>query len=768
MARSATAPGIRDAKIGPWKGMNEKISPDMLPPGVAADLRNLLLDEIPGTAVKRLGTRAQAALPSGLPPRDTYVFTKLDGTSYQLVSDGVSLYSCTDPSGASFYSLLKTGLDTDGFMSFETAENKVWMSNGINPVMSWDGSTLLVFDRAFTSTTDLTTVDSTHIIHAGLSASDDYWNGMKLVFTAGANKGTVVSVTDYVESTKTLTFTPAVTGILATDRFSVGLIIPKGASLRFWDGHLFDGCTTDNQAELRFSEISDPDTGEVMTLDNPRAWPAANELALNVLDQERLWGITPVLRDRILVHKASGLWRLERDPLVIYRLELVSRAVGSRFPDTWAEKSNVLYFLGQDKDGFPDVYKTDMVEVSPVDPDGGVEPTLRGLQQPNATQPSRIFTSQSDFDSGSKSTGASSDSGQLGISGTPPVPTSTSNVDTAKSDATVGYHGLLGIPNGDAIYDAADNILPSVADVPWANTGWTLTTGPGQTLLSGGTSSMIRNGIFSTANNGFVVARMRTGVNGASSGTIFMKVSNGTKSAWVNIQGTRSFDTNHYLAADFSTGVLAVDTRSYHIYALQLRTDGTFSFWVDGVLAFTGTAATGTTTNQVVVGSGSVFTSSPGSPADPGLSSDATAGLVSLTRVLTSISSSGSIPSTILSTGNYVSQYDFTRAPSASRRVYLDALTGTLLSRCGTTTASITVQLPTTTDMSKFSVGIVVDFLTESTGTPVTNGSGRTIASIDAAGRTGRGALRFRRALTPRGNKQRSVQRRFFLVYPGA
>lgn len=663
---AVAAPGkITSGKIGPWKGMNEKVSPDLLPPGVAADLQNLLLDETPGIASKRRGSRAQGALPSALPPRDTYVFTKLDGTEYQLVSDGVTLYYTTDPSNAALYTSLITGLNTDGFMSFETAENKVWMSNGINSVMAWDGTTLLKYDRAFASITNLTTVDSTHILHAGLTASDDYWNGMKLVFTVGANVGTVVTVTDYVESTKTLTFTPAVAGIAATDRFKVGVVIPKGAALRYWDGHLFDGCTTDNQAELRFNEISDPNTGAVMTLDNPQAWPAENELALTVIDQEKLWGISPVLRDRIMVHKANGLWRLERDPLVVYRLELVSRAIGSRFPDTWREKNNLLYFLGQDKDGLPEIYKTDMVDVNPVDPDGGIEPTLRGLQQPNAVFRNQTFTSQSDFDAGTKSTKALTENGSLGIDGSLPVFTSSSNIDTAKPDGSSGYHGLLGAPDWDVRYDAASALTPANSTPVWVDSGaglWSIVAGR---LVNGNGSaiSSSRTGLLSASANAAVSVKMKL----TGTAAFYIWIANGSKSAYFGIWrdafgNERTIKTGDPYVISGSLSLL-----SEHIYTLQLLADGTFKVWIDGVLFTSGTAPS-TTTNIIQFGHGTIDgqgadLSFVGAPGGVGAST-------SIALLSYATTSSSGVPDTMLLSGNFVVQYDFTRAPDALRRLF--------------------------------------------------------------------------------------------------
>jgi hypothetical protein len=596
---------LSDAKIGPWKGMNEKVSPDTLPPDVAADLQNVLLDETPGTVEKRQGSLRLTALPSGLPPRDTYVFTKLDGTSYLLISDGSNLYYTTDPAGA-YPAAIKTGLTSSGFMQFETAGNTVWMTNGVDAVMAWDGSTLLIYDRAYTSTTNLTTVDSTHIIHAGLTASDDYWNGMKLVFTAGTNVGTVVTVTDYVEATKTLTFTPAVAGIAATDRFKVGVIIPKGAATRFWDGHLFMACTADNQAELRFSELSDPDTGALMTLDNPRAWPSANELALNVLDQERIFGLSPILRDRVLVSKAAGLWRLERDPLTIYRLEAISRTIGSRFPDTWAEKKNLLYFFGQDKDNSPEIYKTDMVDVTPVDPDGGIEPTLRDLQQPNQVFESRAFTTTADFDAGTKSTLAGTDGGALAVSpiGSGVDPTgdalvSASNVDMETTPGTVT---LLGVPVFDVRYEAVAE--PDASTPLWVvsrpgNVGTSIVGGVWHAVNGAPSGAAIasRSNVLDSTKDTLLCTRMK-----GSDGYVLSLYNGVNAIGYEKVAGTL-----YKLDGGSATAIQTIDAE-YHTFHLLLKSTGAYKLWIDGALADSGTTPILTAQNLVRIGMFEMFT----------------------------------------------------------------------------------------------------------------------------------------------------------------
>lgn len=396
---------LQRLKLGPWTGIDEKTEPSKVAPNKCVDAQNILLDEVPDSAVKRQGSREISLLPSGNPARDVGVFNKLDGTSYLLASDGEKLYYTTDPTTQANWTLLKSGLNSDGFLEFETAEDKIWITNGIDWVMSWDGSTLRIYDREQEVTVDNAAITNATVDNVQLTQADDYWNGQTLVWLTGSNTGVIHTITDFDAANDRLTFTPALTGgTNVTDRFKVGVVIPRGRAPRFWDGHLFLASTPENASEAKFHRLTDPNTGADIAIDHPLAWPATHQLDIYSADGDRIWGISPILRDRILIFKATGIFRIERNPLTIYSVELVRRAIGSRFPRSMAEKKGLLYFVGQDKDGLPDVYKTDMVNVEPVDLDGGVEPTLRILRQPNAVFRAVTHASKGEFDAGIKST----------------------------------------------------------------------------------------------------------------------------------------------------------------------------------------------------------------------------------------------------------------------------------------------------------------------------------------------------------------------------
>lgn len=721
-------------KIGPWKGMNERIHPSQLPPGIAASAQNVLFDEIPGEVVTRQGKRVLAALPSGLAPRDSYEFAKLDGTSYMIVSDGSSIYATTDPTVTSAYVLIASGLDADGFMSFETAEDKLWLSNGIDNVQSWDGTTLIIYDRTYTNTTDASAVSGTTITHAGLTGATDYWKNRKLVFTNGANLGTVVTITAYNSSTHALTFTPSLSGVATTDRWVVGVVIPSAAVMRYWDTHLFMGATASNVAELRTNTRSDPNTGAFINLDHPLAWPAQDQLNINILDQEKIWGISPIIRDRALVMKGNSLYRLERDALVLYRPEVVSRAIGSRFPDTWAEKNGLLYFVGQDRDGYPNVFKTDMVDVQLADPDGGVEPTLRGLQQANQLLQNKTFASQADYDAGTKST-LVNDAAGLGILGTIPPPTAAANLDTARPDGSVGYHGLLGIPQWDGKWDGRTGLLPSAATPAWTMLSSPGTNGVWNAIANGvltdtgsgsGEKSVSIAGVFSPTQNAIL------SVECDMAGEMFLQVANGAKSAWIQFWGGQFF----YLVGESrSEGhTFSFNPALSHVFTIQLLTTGQFNVWVDGVLLVTGTALN-SSSNKARFGPSVTINFGHGGQADfsadPTLYVGGSGGSGYYKRAYYAASSNGA-PNAFLLTGSLTAQYDYTRAPDALHRLYCAFNPDTYLARCTTTTASLTVQLSSAVDMTVFANGQTVNLRTEATGALIANGSGRVIQAVDA------------------------------------
>jgi len=73
---------------------------------------------------------------------------------------------------------------------------------------------------------------STTAIVAGLGGSDDMFIGLQMYFYSGANAGRLVTITDYVSSTGTFTFTPAdggsaLSAVASGEKFTLGSILPN-------------------------------------------------------------------------------------------------------------------------------------------------------------------------------------------------------------------------------------------------------------------------------------------------------------------------------------------------------------------------------------------------------------------------------------------------------------------------------------------------------------------------------------------------------------
>ncbi len=684
--------GLRKERIGPWLlGIDEKTVKNALPVGKFPKAQNLLLDDKPGAAIKRFGSREISLFPTGNAARDGAVFQKTDGSAFLLASDGVDLFTTTDPTTQGAWVLLFSGLDFDAFLEFETAEDKIWMSNGVDPVMSWDGTTLRRYDREFDNRIageggadiDAVAATATTIRHASLTDADDFWNGQQLVYTRGANVGRIVTITDFDAATDELTFTPAIAGAAITDRWKLGLIIPKFRSLRFWDARLWGGSSDTNTSELRFHQLTNPNTGGDIDIDNPLAWPPEFQLDIASADGDRVWGISPVSRDRILAFKQTGLFRIERSALTIYTFEEITKAIGSRFQRSWRERGGVLYFVGQDKDGLPDVFKTDMVSVRPVDPVGGIEPTLRGLRQPNAVQETFLFSSKSDFDAGTLSSWVKTLNSQLesekidDLAKMLNVLQAGSNIDI---ETNPGKAAVLGYPDWSDVYEA--NQIPTAATPAWSIvSNQQVSEGVAGGILTVSAAGAFpiwerkRANVLNSVQDSYMTIRGLADTTDRA--TLVFGLWNGSKGVWVEVL-FRSLLTDS-ISVNGAVVQSQEGANAFHTYNLLLEVDGTWTLWKDRVEIATGTAGT-TTLNKVFLAAGQRNLG-----LDPLVNDSA---FLLGTRIQVdfhrfhpnfkgnSLSTQGgkigptSLPATLPLTGILTLQNDYTRTPDALRRIF--------------------------------------------------------------------------------------------------
>lgn len=143
---------LEDAKeivVDKWGSLNTAASPARLPEGQSPNNQNVWMDERPGSVVTALGYTKLGELPSGNPPTLLLDFYKTsDGSTQLIVSDNTTVWYTTNYVN---FTQIKTGLASFFQLRGMVIRDKVWLTNGSDDVMTWDGSTLTELDGGGTT-----------------------------------------------------------------------------------------------------------------------------------------------------------------------------------------------------------------------------------------------------------------------------------------------------------------------------------------------------------------------------------------------------------------------------------------------------------------------------------------------------------------------------------------------------------------------------------------------------------------------------------------
>lgn len=141
---SATLEDCKQENIDQWGSLNTAGSPMRIPIGQSPDNQNVWVDEKPGSVVTANGYTKLGTLPSNLPP--TLIidfFISGSGSQSVIISDGQNVYKTTDYVN---FTTVKTGLSEFFQLRGLVIRDKLWLTNGSDSVMTYDGTTLTVLD----------------------------------------------------------------------------------------------------------------------------------------------------------------------------------------------------------------------------------------------------------------------------------------------------------------------------------------------------------------------------------------------------------------------------------------------------------------------------------------------------------------------------------------------------------------------------------------------------------------------------------------------
>jgi hypothetical protein len=140
---------IKSIDLEEWLTLATAPAPSKLKQGQSPDMQNVWTDEKPGSVITANGFIKVGAIPSGNPVTFCINYFKTSsGTQTFVVSDNATVWTTVD--FQNFTSII-TGLSSSFQLRGAVIRDKLWLTNGSDPIQVWDGSNAVVplSDNAF-------------------------------------------------------------------------------------------------------------------------------------------------------------------------------------------------------------------------------------------------------------------------------------------------------------------------------------------------------------------------------------------------------------------------------------------------------------------------------------------------------------------------------------------------------------------------------------------------------------------------------------------
>lgn len=134
----------QEISIEKWGGLNTAAASHKLPAGQSPNNQNVWMDERLGSVVTANGYTKLGTSPSGNPLTFAIDFFKTsDGSQTLVLSDGSTVWTTTNYVD---FTSIKTGLSPFFQLRGLVVRGKLWLTNGSDDVMTWDGSSLVLLN----------------------------------------------------------------------------------------------------------------------------------------------------------------------------------------------------------------------------------------------------------------------------------------------------------------------------------------------------------------------------------------------------------------------------------------------------------------------------------------------------------------------------------------------------------------------------------------------------------------------------------------------
>ena len=130
--------GIQYKEVGDFSGgLNTSVPSHKLDDKFSPNMRNVFIHRKPGAVIKSNGFINAGSTSTLTDGRFMFTFNNEDGTKEFIVSDGSSVLSTQDFQS---YVMVSSGLNRSVNLDMAQVRNKVWITNGSDPVIVWDGT----------------------------------------------------------------------------------------------------------------------------------------------------------------------------------------------------------------------------------------------------------------------------------------------------------------------------------------------------------------------------------------------------------------------------------------------------------------------------------------------------------------------------------------------------------------------------------------------------------------------------------------------------
>lgn len=368
---TSTLEDIKVIDLEEWLTLATAPSPTKLQQGQSPDMKNVWVDEKPGSVITAPGIIKVGTTPSGNPaPFCINYFNTSAGTQTFVVSDGFIVWTTVDFQN---FTAIITGLSGAFQLRGLVVRDKLWLTNGSDAVRVFDGNTVKVLDGS--SNASLVIQDITYAPNP-ISGVSPY--AINISYTAGATAGSeVVTVSGTAINIQIQSSVSTATQVLAAINASAGALAlvsasitgtaghaqtapviatsftggvpnaPRGRYISYHDERVWLYHISSARSKTFFSSLTDSQAN-IINPDDPVAWDIVdNNLQISEGDADFGTGLL-LYRGYLHFFKQYSIWRLVGYDEYSYSRVKTRSSTGTRFNESVQILDSLVQLIGVD------------------------------------------------------------------------------------------------------------------------------------------------------------------------------------------------------------------------------------------------------------------------------------------------------------------------------------------------------------------------------------------------------------------------------------